>query len=346
MVPAEAAVRTVAPAGGTVMEISHIAQDDKAAIDAWFQLRLAWSQEMPGDPGVCHTFHATILTHPWPDEEERAYLATVDGVPVGYCAATLHHVDNRDVLGCELVVHPEHRHRGHGAALLAHLVELARESGCTRLLTEMPMDGPGAPWAGARGARPVSRMMHRRLDLTAVDCAAHDVLLAQARAYSADYTVLQWTSPLPDEHLADCAVLEGKMSTDMPLDDLAWEPEAYDAERMRRRNDMIVARGIDQYTSAARHDATGELVGMTTLTRMATLPDHVDQWETIVLEEHRGHRLGLVLKIENLRFAQREEAELRFVDTVNADSNGPMLKVNLALGFEAVRAWGEWELAL
>ena len=283
---------------------------------------------------------------PWPDDEERAYLGTADDVPVGYCAATVHHVDNRDVLGCELVVHPDHRHRGHGTALLGQLVAVARQEGCTRLLTEMPMDGPGAAWARSLGARPVSESMHRRLDLTTVDSAAHDALLADARSHATGYTVLQWMSPVPDEHLAGCGVLEGKMSTDPPLDDLQWEPEVYDVDRMRRRNEMIEGRGMRQYTSVARHDATGELVGSTTLTRHATMPDHVDQWETIVLEEHRGHRLGLLLKIENLRFAQREEAQLRYLDTVNADSNEPMLRVNLALGFEPVRAWAEWELAL
>ena len=151
---------------------------------------------------------------------------------------------------------------------------------------------------------------------------------------------------MPEEHLAGCAVLEGKMSTDMPLGDLTWEPEAYDDERMRRRNEMIVGRGMRQYTSVARHDVTGELVGSTTLTRLATVSDHIDQWETIVLEEHRGHRLGLLLKIENLRFAQREEPQLRYIHTVNSDSNAQMLRVNLALGFEPVRPWAEWELAL
>jgi RimJ/RimL family protein N-acetyltransferase len=188
--------------------------------------------------------------------------------------------------------------------------------------------------------------MLRRLDLTRVDSVSQDALLAQARSYATGYTVLQWTSPMPDEHLAGCAVLEGKMSTDIPLDDLAWEPEAYDAERMRRRDAMIVGRGMRQYTSVARHDVTGELVGSTTLTRLATVPDHIDQWETIVLEEHRGHRLGLLLKIENLRFAVREEPQLRYVYTVNADSNAAMLRVNLALGFEPVRAWSEWQLDL
>jgi RimJ/RimL family protein N-acetyltransferase len=188
--------------------------------------------------------------------------------------------------------------------------------------------------------------MHRRLDLMTVDSAAHDALRAQARAHATGYTVLQWTSPIPDEHLAGCAVLEGRMSTDMPLDDLAWEPEAYDAERMRKRDAMIVGRGMRQYTSVARHDETGELVGSTTLTRLASLPDHIDQWETIVLQAHRGHRLGVLLKIENLRFAQREEPQLRYIHTVNSDSNAPMLRVNLALGFESVRPWAEWELAL
>jgi GNAT superfamily N-acetyltransferase len=261
------------------MEISRIAAADQASIDAWFQLQLAWSAEMPDHPRPCRTFHGAILTLPWPDEEDRAYLATVDGVPVGYCTATLHLVDNRDVLGCELVVHPDHRHRGYGTALLQQLVAFAGESGCTRLLTEMPMVGTGARWARARGARPVMEEMHRRLDLTTVDTAAHDALLAQARSYATGYTVLQWTSPIPDEHLAGCAVLEGRMSTDIPLDDLAWEPETYDAERMRRRDAMIVGRGMRQYTSVARHDATGELVGSTTLTRLATVPDEIDQWE-------------------------------------------------------------------
>jgi GNAT superfamily N-acetyltransferase len=328
------------------MQIRRITGDDLAAIEDWFALRLAWMAELPGDPGLCRTYHETALSVPWPDSEDRAYLGTVDDLPVGFYSVTVHQKDNLDVLGYELAVHPDHRCRGHGSALLASLVDLARELGCTRLLTELPMDGPGAPWAGARGARTVSEMVHRRLDLTHVDTAAHDALLADARAHATGYTLLQWTSPIPDEHLAACAVLEGKMSTDVPLDDLAWEPEVYDVDRMRRRNEMIAARGMHQYTSAARHDVTGEVVGMTTLTRLATLPDHVDQWETIVLDGHRGHRLGFLLKIENLRFAQRGEPQLRFVDTVNSDSNAPMLRVNLALGFESVRPWAEWELAV
>jgi hypothetical protein len=36
---------------------------------------------------------------------------------------------------------------------------------------------------------------------------------------------------------------------------------------------------------------------------------------------------------------------VRIVDTNNADSNEHMLRINLAMGFELVRYWGNWELS-
>ncbi len=59
---------------------------------------------------------------------------------------------------------------------------------------------------------------------------------------------------------------------------------------------------------------------------------------------HRGHRLGLLLKVANLRFLQQHEPAVTKVYTWNADSNAPMLQVNVAMGFRPVRQWGEWEL--
>lgn len=74
------------------MEIRRIAADDSTAVEAWFQLRLAWAAEMPVDPGPCRAFHNATLTHPWPDEEDAAYLASVDGEPIGFSTAPVHHV--------------------------------------------------------------------------------------------------------------------------------------------------------------------------------------------------------------------------------------------------------------
>jgi hypothetical protein len=47
----------------------------------------------------------------------------------------------------------------------------------------------------------------------------------------------------------------------------------------------------------------------------------------------------MLLKVANLRYLQKHEPAVTRVDTWNADSNAPMLRVNIAMGFQAVRQW-------
>ena len=186
----------------------------------------------------------------------------------------------------------------------------------------------------------------RRLDLTTVDDARLDGLLADAVAHSAGYSLLQWTGPTPDEHLPAVAALESRMTTDAPMDDLQWDQEVFDADRMRARDAVMTARRNRAYTTAVRHDATGVVVGTTMLTVADGVDGFAGQWQTIVEPEHRGHRLGMLLKVANLRYLQQHEPAVTFVDTWNADSNAPMLRVNVEMGFVPVRQWAEWELVL
>jgi len=70
------------------------------------------------------------------------------------------------------------------------------------------------------------------------------------------------------------------------------------------------------------------------------------QWDTLVLPEHRGHRLGLALKVANLRALQAEHPEVTRITTWNAEQNGPMVAVNVELGFEIVERLQEWQGSL
>ncbi len=106
-------------------------------------------------------------------------------------------------------------------------------------------------------------------------------------------------------------MLHARMSTDPPLDDLSWEPETYDAARVVARDRMMAAHGMHVYAAAARHRETGTAVGITTLVVFSDVPGFGDQWETIVLPEHRGHRLGALLKVANLRQAVQHEPAAR-----------------------------------
>ena len=54
---------------------------------------------------------------------------------------------------------------------------------------------------------------------------------------------------------------------------------------------------------------------------------------TIVDPAHRGHRLGLALKIATHDLAWRRTPELESVDTSNAEVNTQMNAVNEALGY-------------
>lgn len=73
---------------------------------------------------------------------------------------------------------------------------------------------------------------------------------------------------------------------------------------------------------------------------------HGWQEDTLVLPAHRGHRLGLRIKIDNLLQVPTFEPALRLVDTWNADANSHLIAINEALGYRPVSRYSEWELQL
>lgn len=65
-----------------------------------------------------------------------------------------------------------------------------------------------------------------------------------------------------------------------------------------------------------------------------------------VVVDHRGHRLGLLLKIDMLRWLREVEPQVRTVDTGNAVSNAHMIGVNQRLGYEVLARTVEWQRRL
>ena len=72
----------------------------------------------------------------------------------------------------------------------------------------------------------------------------------------------------------------------------------------------------------------------------------VHQGDTLVVPEHRGRRLGMLVKAANLRRLVDELPETQRVDTWNAEENRWMLGINVALGFRPSGGSGEWQLRL
>lgn len=334
------------------LSLSRIEPSDEDAIRQWYELCCAvTAADQPGDPPPCWVYELGSFRYPWPGQQRAVWLARVSDSTVGACMLDLPMLDNLRNAHGGILVDPEHRRRGIGRALLAHLRVEATRRGRTRLVSWVthPLDpatpDPAGQFAAASGALPALVQTRRRLDVDAVDPDLLSRLDAEARARSGDYALVQWVGATPLQWLDDMAYLTARMSTDAPLGDLQWEEEVYDAARIQARDACWLARGQHNVTTAAQ-DRTGRLVAFTHIGGDSTSPWFAWQGDTIVAAEHRGHRLGTLIKVANLELARRERPELRLVDTCNADSNRYMVAINQAMGFRPYRRAMDWQLNL
>lgn len=196
------------------------------------------------------------------------------------------------------------------------------------------------------GAKRALDEVRRRLHVETLDRAALDDLERSAVAASPGYRLVQWQNELPEPLLDDLAVLEARMSTDPPLGDLDWEPEVYDRDRLKGIEEAVRVRGRDIFGTGVVHEQSGMLVGYTQYGLDPDVAQHAWQWATIVLPEHRGHRLGLRLKIANLRWLLARSSRVQTIDTWNAAENAHMVAVNVAMGFRQIELSSEWQLDL
>ncbi|MFP5283563.1 MAG: GNAT family N-acetyltransferase, partial [Actinomycetes bacterium] len=254
--------------------------------------------------------------------------------------------DNRHLLWAELTVHPEHRRRGHGSELLTEVIRQAIEAGRTTIWVGAAEDDSGARAFVERfGFTYASHDARRRQVLAEGDAAAVDALYEQARRAAAAYEVERLPFPVSDEVLAELVEVTAAIN-DAPMGDLTYEDERFDLQRLR---DMQTARagvGDHVYRVVARHRETGRAGGHTVVVVHPLRPTHGWQGDTAVAREHRGHRLGLLVKIEMMRWLAEDEPQLEVIETWNHADNAFMINVNEAIGYRLSRIYNMYELSL
>jgi hypothetical protein len=113
-----------------------------------------------------------------------------------------------------------------------------------------------------------------------------------------------------------------------------------------RQEATELGRGHRSYSTAARHDATGQIVARTKLSFEADDDTHARQRVTIVEPAHRGRRLGLIVKSANHAYTRAHEPALRVIDAWNAEEHTHMRAVNAMLGFQPVDGWSVFQLSV
>jgi len=192
---------------------------------------------------------------------------------------------------------------------------------------------PGPAFCTAVGAAPGVRSVRRLLHLDRIEPGRHDRLLTEAWDRGIGYSLLRWTGPAPDGLAAEVAAIEASMN-DAPMDGLDYGDEQWSEARLREVERNAADTALRLYQVGVRHDATGELARLTRIAVVEEDPPWAYQWDTVVVAANRGHRPGLVVKLEMLRWLADAQPALTTVETDNAGSNRHMIAVNEASGFE------------
>lgn len=257
----------------------------------------------------------------------------------------------------------EYRRNGIGSALYDRLIELAEGTERTILQTfpmhkpspdsaqlpsptgfgSIPLDNPESKFLIARGFQLEQVERYSRLALP-IEQDKLDSLYSAAKAAAGDeYRVVRWTGRTPEKYLTSMAKLHSRMSTDAPAAGLDFAEEVWDEERVVELDDLRQKSPRVMLTVAAEHVPTGELVGFSDLAVPPESYRPADQIDTLVVKEHRGHRLGMLLKLSNLQYLEESFPGHPAVTTFNAEENRPMLEVNEAMGFEPVGYASGWK---
>lgn len=319
-----------------VMEITRFGPDDAADVRAWTELANAVSGvdapwEHPATPAVTRG----RFRHGWDGEPSVPFLATVAGEVVGGGAIATSEYDNLHLAWLEVQVHPDHRRRGYGSEVLAFLEQQAKERGRTSVGIDAWESEAAVAFAARHGFEKKAQAINRRQFLADLDRAELDRQYDAALPHAADYALERRTAPTPDSELEELAVMASAIN-DAPTDDLDIEDEVFTADRMRAYEHATLERGQRLYRVVARHVPSGELAGQTVVVVEVERPEIAHQHDTSVVRSHRGHRLGLLLKADLLRWLAEAEPQVVSIDTWNAESNDKMIGVNELLGYRVM----------
>ena len=292
------------------------------------------------------------------NQPTRLFVARVGDRIVGQARYELEAGDAPTTVWLDVDVAPDYRQRGIGAALGAWVQSIARTDAAHKAIVYAPSRdaaGPRIPAPTGFGSLPAENIEVRfllasgyRLEQVvrgsrlALPFDAETRLAETVAVAGDDYRLHYWTNTTPTEWQDDLATLRTLMSIEEPDAGLDEPDDPWSVERLIADDARIADSTRDRLVVAVEHVPSGELIGFTALLVPTDPARAVQQGDTLVVPGHRGHRLGMLLKLANLDYLARTRPGHPSILTFNAEENRHMLDVNEAVGFVPIGYEGAW----
>jgi len=261
-----------------------------------------------------------------------------DGSMLGCASLDSPQLENTHLGMGQVLVPRRHRRGGVGTALLTELETILGTDGRTHLLIEVatPPDeeSDGSRFGRARGYDVANVETSRLVDLAAT-AVLHEQLGAAEASRDDGYQIVSFSDETPEEYVEPLCRLLTDFMNHIPLGDVAMQAGEWTPERLRRNEQR--RRELDRQAFVALAIAPdGTVVGTSDLRLDLPDPAAASIGITMVEPAHRGHGLGLAMKLATHRDLRAAHPGCGQVRTSNADTNAHMIAVNERLGYRPV----------
>jgi GNAT superfamily N-acetyltransferase len=310
--------------------------------EMWHYYKEVHAEELPEDPPMPFERQALDWRNLRDDEDFPRWLLRADERIVAVAVAFVELDQNLENGSGRIHVTASERGKGHARILAEQVFEFLAANHRIRVSTQAPTGAAVEPFLERLGMSAVLKEKRSRLVVEEVDRDLMESWVGRARERAGGYEILRLDTPFPPEVVKRFCDLMYQMNT-APLDDYIQGEEILTPDMWRDIEEKGEARQVDLHACIAVHRDSGEFAGLTLIETDRLRPEQASQGDTVVHPDHRNLGLGRWVKASLFLDLVESHPALQRIDTWNAGSNEPMLKINVEMGYRPVFLRTMWQ---